>query len=84
MPRVNKLLLKKKVLIDVQQDSALKLQIRDNRLKLLLMIETLMCCGRQNISLRGHRDSGDFKEPIENNRNLLALLRSRILSDDSS
>lgn len=68
----------------MQLDSALKQQLQDNRSKLSPIIDTIIFCGRQDISLRGHRDSGllDFKEPIENDGNFRALLRLRIQSGD--
>ncbi|CAI6355649.1 unnamed protein product [Macrosiphum euphorbiae] len=35
-------------------------QVTENRLRLKPIIETVVLCGRQNISLRGHRDQGDL------------------------
>jgi len=48
------------------------------------IIEIIIFCGRQNISLRGHRDFGllDFKEPIENDGNFRGLLRLKVQSGD--
>ena len=38
-------------------NEALAQQIATNRRKLHSIVETIVLCGRQNISLRGHRDS---------------------------
>lgn len=35
-------------------------QVTKNHLRLKPIIETVVLCGRQNISLREHRDQGDF------------------------
>lgn len=79
--RIDQSLLKKKqVSIDLQLDSALKLQIQDNRSKLSTIIETIIFYGRQNISLRGFRDFEllDFKDSIKNDGNFCVLLRLRV------
>jgi len=59
-------------------------QISENRAKLRPIVDTLMTCARQNIALRGHRDSGRIKvsEPESNDGNLQALLRMRVRAGD--
>lgn len=58
-----------------------------NRQKLLPIVNTVIICGRQEIALRGHSDSGlirrEAKEEVDtssNDGNLRALLRFRIES----
>ena len=43
--------------IQVQLDDACAAQIAKNRQKIQSIVETVILCGRQNILLRGHRDS---------------------------
>ena len=56
--------------------------IQNNRKKLHSIIETIILCGRQNIALRGHRDSStDLEGPQSdstNYGNFWALLNFRI------
>ena len=61
-----------------------KINVIENRKKLIPIIQSIRFCGRQQISLRGHRDSGriDLKEPENNNGNFRALLRYRVNSGD--
>lgn len=80
-----KQILEKKVdPIDIQIDSAIKRKIIENRKNLTPIIETIIFCGRQNISLRGHRDSGpiNLSDPTENDGNFCSLLRFRANSGD--
>lgn len=51
-----------------------------------IIIETIIFCGWQNISLRGFRDFGllDFKNSIKNDGNSRVLLRLRVQSEDTS
>jgi hypothetical protein len=55
-----------------------------NRRRLASIVETILFYGRQNLPLRGHRDSGpiDVAEPFENDGNFQALLRLRISAGD--
>jgi len=64
-------------------------QVKENRERLRPIIETLIFCGQQNISIRGHRDVGmliDIDEsvssPTSNEGNFRELLRYRIRSGD--
>lgn len=59
-------------------------QVVENRKRLHPIIETVLLCGRQNISLRGHRDDGKLtvEEPLANDGNFRALLRYRISAGD--
>ena len=64
--------------IDQQLQSALATQIAENKLKLHSIIKTIIFCGRQNISLRGHREGDLSKNP----GNFKVLLTFRIESGD--
>ena len=61
--------------------------IQSNRQKLHSIVETIVLCGRQNIALRGHRDSGTDVERVQstgvNHGNFRALLDFRISSGDT-
>ncbi|XP_011404810.1 PREDICTED: 52 kDa repressor of the inhibitor of the protein kinase-like [Amphimedon queenslandica] len=60
--------------------------IQTNRRKLHSIVETIMLCGRQNIPLRGHRDSGtDIKgaSSSSNHGNFQALLTFRVSAGDT-
>ncbi|XP_071499956.1 uncharacterized protein [Diadema antillarum] len=50
------------------------------------IVDTILTCARQNIALRGHRDSGrlEQEEPEENDGNFRALLRMRIRAGDQT
>lgn len=65
--------------VDQQLQSALAAQIAENKLKLHSIIKTIIFCGRQNISLRGHREN----DPSKNPGNFKALLDFRIESGDT-
>ncbi|XP_063244851.1 zinc finger MYM-type protein 1-like [Bacillus rossius redtenbacheri] len=61
-------------------------QIEANRKVIVPIIEAVTFCGRQEIALRGHRDSGKIvlgEEPESNEGNFRALLRFRAQGDDS-
>ncbi|KAG5877818.1 hypothetical protein JTB14_022709 [Gonioctena quinquepunctata] len=71
--------------IDNQVDAVRARQVKENQEKLVPIIQTVILCGRQGLSLRGHRDHGMFNisvEPEENEGNFRALLRARIDSGD--
>ena len=58
-----------------------------NRHGLASIVDTVKLCGRQNIALRGHRDSGVLENPSQfetatNEGNFRALLRFRIAAGD--
>lgn len=68
-------------------NTAHKQAIEDNRRKLAPMVDTILLCGRQNISLRGHRGEtgaifSDGSEPQINDGNFRSLLRYRIRGGD--
>ena len=44
--------------VAIQLREGLRDTIQKNRQKLHSIVETIVLCGRQNIALRGHRDSG--------------------------
>ncbi|XP_047105419.1 52 kDa repressor of the inhibitor of the protein kinase-like [Schistocerca piceifrons] len=57
-----------------------------NRRRLKAIVETILLCGRQEIALRGCRDSGvvGINEPAHNDGNFRALLRFRARSGDEA
>ena len=67
-----------------QLDQASQQLMASNRLKLRSIIETVLLCGRQNIPLRGHRDSSYDVErnPTAPHGNFWALLEFRISAGD--
>ncbi|KAF2882850.1 hypothetical protein ILUMI_23362 [Ignelater luminosus] len=76
---------KKQDPIHYQLDLASKHRIEENRKRILPIIDTIILCGRHCISLRGHRDSGLIDsdiDPIENDGNFKAILRSKLRSED--
>jgi len=53
-------------------------ELIENRKLVMPVIECIIFCGRQGLSLRSHNDSGPFvmeHEPIENDGNFRAVLR---------
>ena len=71
--------------VALQVCTGLKAQIVENRRRIKPIVDTVIFCGRQGISLRGHRDSGPLtpsQEPIENDGNFRALLRFKVRSGD--
>lgn len=70
--------------VDQQLSSILERRIRENRQKLISIVETVIFCGRQGIALRGHRDDQIHLEeaPSANHGNFQALLHFRVQSGD--
>ena len=70
--------------IRVQLDDAAKQVVASTRKKLHSIIETIVLCGRQNIPLRGHRDSGSDVErsTVVSHGNFWALLQFRVAAGD--
>ncbi len=61
--------------INAQLNRQVPDQIAKNREKLKPIIETIIMCGQQNISLRGHRDDARYLEDLKNHPgNLQAIL----------
>lgn len=75
---------KKIVDISLQLDKGRKIEIEVNRKILSSIIESIIFTGKQDIALRGHRDSGpiSLQTPIENDGNFRALLRFRMAAGD--
>lgn len=75
---------KKQVPVDQQLSSIRAKRIAHNREKLKSIAETVILCGRQGISLRGHRDDRRHLEesPYANHGNFMALLNFRVQSGD--
>ncbi|XP_050063209.1 52 kDa repressor of the inhibitor of the protein kinase-like [Aphis gossypii] len=68
----------------VQLNTKEKQDILKNRSSLKPIIQTIRLCGRQQIALRGHADSGriEINEPTENDGNFRCLLRFRANNGD--
>ena len=70
-----------------QLNQAMADKIASNRQKLSSIFKTIELCGRQNISLRGHRDNAtDIKKDpslFEKRGNFRALLKVRVDAGDS-
>lgn len=61
--------------------------IQQNRQKLLSILKCVVFCGKQNISLRGHRDDDKILEAAgsdHNPGNFKALLNLRVESGDKT
>ena len=73
--------------VAVQLERGLRDKVKSNRKKLHSIIETIVFCGRQNIALRGHRDSGTDSEGVQsegkNHGNFRALLDFRVSAGDT-
>lgn len=81
-----KAIVKKKAESVINQVNAQRrLDIENNRKRLIPIIQTIRFCGRQQIALRGHRDSGRIspEEPDQNDGNFRSLLRYRANSGDN-
>lgn len=65
-------------------DKGRKIQQFENRQKLIPIVRVVLLCGRQGLSLRGHRDQSSLslKMPVENDGNFRALLRYALDSGD--
>lgn len=70
--------------IKAQIVSQRKKEVDENRAALIPIIETVIFCGEQEISLRGDEDSGmlSLEKPEKNDGNFRALLRFRANSGD--
>jgi len=71
--------------IDIQIDKQITEQKHSNQALIFPIIEAILLCGRQNIPLRGHQDSGALfsTDSKVNDGNLRSLLRWRAQSDSS-
>ena len=72
---------------DIQHrvDASLAQQVIQNRGRLVPIIEAIIVCGRQDIALRGHRDSGPIivdKSDVKNIGNFRSLLKYRAKGDE--
>ncbi|CAF3377696.1 unnamed protein product, partial [Rotaria sp. Silwood2] len=63
-----------------------KIEKIENRKRLIPIIKTIILCGQNNISLRGHRDDGDLsmESIVHGEGNFRSLLRFRIDAGDST
>jgi hypothetical protein len=63
-----------------------KMNVQENKNRIIPIIQTIRFCGRQQIALRGHRDGGrvDLDEPIQNDGNFRSLLRYRANYGDNN
>ncbi|KAL4132705.1 hypothetical protein QTP88_009814 [Uroleucon formosanum] len=82
---IKAILEKKQDNILVQLNSKRKDEVIKNRAKLKPIIQTIRLCGRQQIALRGHEDSGriSLEEPKNNDCNFRCLLRYRSKNGDN-
>ena len=67
--------------INILLNNAMAQQIQENRMKLKSILKTVIFCGHQNISLRGHRD--DSNSSSTNKGNFRALLEFRADAGDT-
>ena len=74
--------MEKGALSDQYMQSQASTLVRENRLKILSILKTIVFCGKQNISLMGHREQADAG-PDTNPGNFRALLNFRVEADDS-
>jgi len=65
--------------IDKQIDIGKAREVMKNRKNIVPIIEAIILCGRQNLALRGHRDSGKIltcsDSEINNEGNFREILR---------
>lgn len=80
-----KVMKKEQPSIRTHLSEALVQQIATNRQKLRSIVETILLCGRQNIPLRGHRDSNmDIERTSDaQHGNFWALLHFRVAAGDT-
>lgn len=68
-------------------NEAVAQQFASNRMKLVSIMKTLILCGLQNISLRGHHNSNtDIERDVgglQNHGNFMALLNFRVDAGDT-
>lgn len=74
----------KRLSVDLLLNDEKRKQIQENRQKLIPIIEAVILCGRQELPLRGHRDSGNVNiyEETENKGNFRAILSYRARGDN--
>ncbi|KAL4148749.1 hypothetical protein QTP88_002913 [Uroleucon formosanum] len=78
---------KSKEFIDIQLNNKLKIEIQENRKKIIPIIETIIFCGRQGLALRGHNDSGIISlqnSQIYNDGNFRESLRFKVEAGDKN
>ena len=70
--------------LQCQLDKVMAERIATNRERLKSIVNTVVLCGRQNIPLRGHHDSGTDveKRTFTNHGNFWALLKFRVEAGD--
>ncbi|XP_069675925.1 52 kDa repressor of the inhibitor of the protein kinase-like [Periplaneta americana] len=70
--------------VPVQLNNEVLRTVRENRMKLVPIVKTIILCGRQNIPLRGHRDDGaiDLESENQNEGNFRELLKYRVDAGD--
>ncbi|CAN7978353.1 unnamed protein product [Ixodes persulcatus] len=70
--------------IRMQLNKQAKEEHESNKAKLRMIVETVLLCGRQDLALRGDKDSGrlTLEEWVKNDGNLRALLRYRANGGD--
>lgn len=71
--------------VHMQLNQQAKDLFEDSKAKLRAIVETIVLCGRQDLALRGDKDSGrlTLEEPANNDGNFRALLRYRANGGDT-
>ena len=77
-----KVLEHKSVPIRQLMTSAVNERIKENRAKLVPIVQTIMSCGRQNLALQSHRDDSTNFDTSDNPGNFQTLLDLRIEGGD--
>ena len=72
----------KSIPVQQQLQQAVAKTIQENRGKLSSMLKTVIFCGRQKISLRGHKDDSQYFDGENNLGNFQKLLEFRVDSGD--
>ena len=62
--------------------SAINDRAKKNRAKLVLICQSIISCGQQNVALRGHRDDFKHFDTDENPENFQVFLELRLKGDD--
>ena len=82
MSEIVKVMEHKSVPIRQLMTSAINERIKENRAKLVPIVQTIMSCGRQNLALGGHRDDSTNVDTSHNPGNFQTLLDLRIEGGD--
>ena len=73
----------KSVAIGQLMTSAINERIKENGANLVPIVQTIICCGMQNLALRGHRDDSTNFDSSNNPGNFQTLMDLRIEGSDT-